>query len=200
MAVGAAVWATVLFFGGKRIVEYAARPGSSAAPGMYWPAGSRIAPPSDRAALLIFLHPKCPCSRASLSNLERILSFGASHMRCTAVFVFPEPDQESRRDSDLVVKSRGIPGLSVMFDDGGAEARRFGAATSGHALMYDARGRLLFSGGLTPARGHEGDSAGMDAVRALISGATPVNVMTPVFGCPLFEPVSAGGLETGAEK
>ncbi|GMU38008.1 MAG: hypothetical protein KJ057_13430 [Phycisphaerae bacterium] len=200
MATGAAVWATVLFFGGKRIVEYAARPGSSAAPDMYWPAGSRIAHPADRPALLMFLHPKCPCSRASLSNLERILSFGASRVRCTVVFVCPESVSESWRDSDLVGKCRVIAGLSVMFDDGGAEARRFGATTSGHVLMYDARGRLFFSGGLTPARGHEGDSSGMDAVRALISGATPVSVMTPVFGCPLFEPELAAGLGTGAEE
>jgi hypothetical protein len=45
---------------------------------------------------------------------------------------------------------------------------------------------LLFSGGITPARGHEGDSAGSDAIVELVKGRIPSNVIRePVFGCTL---------------
>ena len=53
----------------------------------------------------------------------------------------------------------------MLRDDDGAEARRFGAETSGQTLLYDARGALAFSGGITGARGHAGDNAGRASLR-----------------------------------
>ena len=41
-----------------------------------------------------------------------------------------------------------------------ARRQRFGAETSGQTLLYDRDGRLLFSGGTTGSRGHDGDNAG----------------------------------------
>jgi hypothetical protein len=70
-------------------------------------------------------------------------------------------------------------------DRGGSEARRFGVATSGHVLLYDAQGRLTFTGGITSARGHEGDNYGRAAVLALIMGQEGDRAGNPVFGCPL---------------
>src|SRR5436190_6315 len=81
-----------------------------------------------------------------------------------------------------------IPGVTVRADVDGEAARRFGAATSGQALLYTADGRLLFSGGITESRGHEGDNAGRSAIAALVLGAEPTKLATsPVYGCPLFE-------------
>ena len=78
-----------------------------------------------------------------------------------------------------------IPGVRVAVDPDGAEAARFGVETSGHALLYDPAGQLLFSGGLTAARGHAGDNPGRSAVVALVMGGTPEVRRTSVFGCPL---------------
>jgi hypothetical protein len=75
----------------------------------------------------------------------------------------------------------------VVWDEGGAEARRFGATTSGHAVLYSPDGRLLFRGGLTGARGHAGDNANLDALAAVLDGAPSPHINVPVFGCPLFE-------------
>ncbi len=72
-----------------------------------------------------------------------------------------------------------------MEDIQGREALRFGAATSGQTLLYDASGRLLFSGGITPARGHAGDNDGSDALLELLSGGSGRHHQTPVFGCSL---------------
>jgi len=67
-------------------------------------------------------------------------------------------------------------------------------------LLYDAAGALRFSGGITAARGHEGDSMGAAAILSLLSAASPAVTAAlapearqtalraaPVFGCPLEE-------------
>ena len=69
-------------------------------------------------------------------------------------------------------------------DADGVEAARFGAKTSGQALLYAADGRLLFHGGLTPSRGHEGDNEGLRRVTAILDGKAARDE-SPVFGCSL---------------
>jgi hypothetical protein len=86
--------------------------------------------------------------------------------------------------------------VDLRIDEGGAEARRFGAATSGQALLYDAAGRLVFSGGITPARGHSGDSAGRDAIIRWVERGTAPQKSAFVFGCSLHDP----GLAAAAGK
>jgi hypothetical protein len=88
--------------------------------------------------------------------------------------------------SDLWVTASSIPGVHVLRDVDGADARRFGAWTSGQTLLYDAQGRLRFSGGITDARGHEGDNAGRASLESILfHGETPA-ARTSVFGCGLF--------------
>ncbi len=79
-----------------------------------------------------------------------------------------------------------VTGVGVTRDLDGTESRRFGAATSGQVVVYDDAGRLRFSGGITPSRGHEGDNAGRNAILALISRRGPRIATTRVFGCSLF--------------
>ncbi len=76
--------------------------------------------------------------------------------------------------------------MSVVRDDDGVEARSFGAATSGQTFLYDKRGALLFSGGITGARAHQGDNAGRQSVVALLNSGPRAHSATSVFGCPLF--------------
>ena len=64
-------------------------------------------------------------------------------------------------------------------DISGDEARRFGAATSGEALLYSPSGKLLFHGGITPSRGHEGGSVGRDALVRCVLDGTPAPATTP---------------------
>jgi len=67
-----------------------------------------------------------------------------------------------------------------------AEAKRFGAETSGQTLLYDERGTLAFSGGITGSRGHAGDNAGRASLLALINRSDADRRGSSVFGCPLF--------------
>jgi hypothetical protein len=88
--------------------------------------------------------------------------------------------------TDLLASAAAIPGVVVVRDDEGVEAGRFRAATSGQTMLYDTAGTLLFSGGITSARGHAGDNAGREAVVSLLTTDEAARKETPVFGCPLF--------------
>ena len=75
--------------------------------------------------------------------------------------------------------------MHVLPDENGVDATVFDAATSGQTLLYDADGRLIFSGGMTGARGHSGDNAGRTALTALLTDGRSATSQTSVFGCLL---------------
>ncbi len=78
-----------------------------------------------------------------------------------------------------------IPGVHVISDLEGVEARGFRATTSGETLLYNDQGERLFHGGITLARGHAGDSPGRSAIEDSLRGIAPVCSRTPIFGCPI---------------
>jgi hypothetical protein len=84
-----------------------------------------------------------------------------------------------------------IPGVEVAADQGGAMAARFGATTSGQAVLFSPAGDQLFSGGITGARGHQGENRGRNSVVAMVLGRPADTNQTPVFGCSLVEPDQA---------
>ena len=76
--------------------------------------------------------------------------------------------------------------MEAIVDVGHAATGAFGARTSGQVLVYDEKGELRFSGGVTAERDHYGESTGHDAVEALLAGeGNPGCVKAPVFGCAL---------------
>jgi len=150
-----------------------------------FPRASGIKLASDKPTLLFFAHPHCPCTRASLHELDGLLSNTGSKVSVLIVFIIPKGVQPGWEEGDLWNSAANIPGIRVLRDQDGREATRFGVKGSGHVLVYDPSGKLLFSGGITPSRGHEGDNPGRSAVIDLVlNGHTLVN-HTPVFGCSL---------------
>jgi hypothetical protein len=133
----------------------------------------------------MFAHPRCPCTRASLGELEKIMARCQGAVDARVVFLQPAGQSEDWCQTDLWRSAAGIPGVRVVPDVGGALARRFHAATSGQTLVYNDRGELLFSGGITLARGHAGDNPGASAIEACLAGQTPECREAPVFGCPI---------------
>jgi hypothetical protein len=87
--------------------------------------------------------------------------------------------------TDLWRAAAALPGVTVLRDDEGIEARRFGVETSGQTLLYDRRGTLVFSGGITGSRGHAGDNAGEAALIDRLVRSTADHGSSNVFGCPL---------------
>jgi hypothetical protein len=149
-----------------------------------WPGGASFAPEQGRLTLVMTLHPHCACSRASIGELARIMN--AAQGRVTAhVLVTSGGGLGRMSESDLARSAAGIAGVEVHDDPGGALSARFGAATSGHTVLFGPGGTPLFRGGITAGRGHAGDNTGEDLILALIMGGAAPGSETPTYGCPL---------------
>jgi hypothetical protein len=170
------------------MLTYELTPAPAAVAAPIWPPAATIRRDASRPTLVLFLHPRCPCSRATLAELERLNAACDRQFALRIVFVRPAGTGEDWNRTDLHCTAEKVPHAVVCSDPDGIEAARFGARTSGQALLYAADGRLLFHGGLTPSRGHEGDNAGRDALTALISGGQAYCTQTAVFGCSLINP------------
>ena len=181
---GFAAWIVTVGAGLTMLWAYAGTPGPPAAALPAWPAAA-FARDAGKPALVLFLHPQCPCSRSTVSELARLLAEVHASPAVYALIYRPSDAKAGWEHTDLWDSAAAIPGVHVMTDDGGARAHVFGAIVSGQALLYDAAGALQFSGGITGARGHEGDNPGRSAVRELLNGGHPSTASTPSFGCLL---------------
>ena len=157
-----------------------------------WPPQTSLARVDGRPTLIVLLHPKCPCSRASVAELGVLLARTPQTLTSHVLFHVPDGAPADWHRTDLWSAASAIPGVSVGIDAGGTEAQRFGIATSGHTLLYDAGGRLQFTGGITPSRGHEGDNLGRRTILALLGQGPVERHQTSVFGCSLLEHETAG--------
>jgi hypothetical protein len=169
-------------------------PGLGAHAPAHWPAASALSRATDRPTLLLLAHPRCSCTQASLGELAEALARAQVRPRTYVVFIKPREFAPGWEQSDLWATATALPGVTVLRDDEGREAERFGSATSGQTLLYDAAGKLLFSGGVTSARAHRGDNPGRALLVSLLNGESnpglnrrePGKNTTKVFGCPLF--------------
>jgi hypothetical protein len=168
---------------------YENQPGRGAESRAQWPSDSGLAHASDRPTLVMLVHPQCVCSRASLTELAEILARAGTVPRTYVLFLKPRGVADGWEQTDTWRAAAALPGAEVVLDDEGATAARFGGATSGQTFLYDERGALAFSGGVTGSRGHAGDNAGRDSVVALLNrDASTLKSATSVFGCSLFAP------------
>lgn len=181
-------WASAVLAGLWVVWCYANAPGVKDASPQVWPRASVIERPTDRSFLMMFAHPKCPCTRASIRELERLVARVQSTIDTCVVFVRPAGTNNEFVQTDLWRSAASIPGVRVVCDAHGTESQRFRAKTSGLVLMYDSSGSLLFSGGITASRGHEGGNLGTDTLLALIQNRPEQVNQTPVFGCLLCRP------------
>ncbi len=187
----AALWCVIVCVGMGFLVDYETRPGEAAIVPTRWPANSRITTMSGQHHLVMFAHPRCPCTRASIGELALIMAHARDRLTADVLFVKPREFETDWVTSDLWRSADSIPGVTSKLDTDGAEARRFGANTSGQVVLYDGAGRLLFSGGITASRGHSGDNLGRSTIASLLNNAALVAAPEPancsVYGCPLFD-------------
>lgn len=149
-----------------------------------WPADTTLLRSPVRGTLLVFAHPRCPCTRATLAELARLRSRVGDDLDIRVALFHPMGTPGSWSEGALWTSATSIPGVTVVADEGGVEARRFEATSSGTAVLYDRGGVLRFRGGITPARGHEGDSDGADAIVSWARGSSAVP-QSMVFGCEI---------------
>ena len=171
-------WVALVIYGSTKLELYAATPGQHAT-GLSSVAGKRF-------HLYVFLHPLCACSTASIDELNRLQDRAGAQLDMTAVIdnagFLPKTAQL------LVSTLTATPGLAVEVDADGKKSASYGARTSGQVLLFDTAGTLVFSGGVTSARAHEGDNIGETAILDIVRGRVPTTHETPSFGCALSPP------------
>jgi hypothetical protein len=158
----------------------------------------------------MFVHPHCPCSRASLRQLRQLLEeWKASGLhrkvQATVWLVRPPDAAPGWEEGSLLREVRGWQETVIRIDIGAEQARRWGAARSGYTVVLDPCGRLRFRGGLTAGRLQEEPTPVLRLLRELVRGngdtalpraetpAKPSSTLeapsapwaAPVYGCPL---------------
>ena len=180
------VWLASAGTGLAWLMAYDNTPGTPAnAPGR-WPVGSALARDTAGPTLVMLAHPRCDCTRASIGELAELLARTPHRPRTFVVFLKPGGVPAAWENTSTFDQAKNIPGVTVIRDDNGDEAVRFGVATSGQTLVYDREGRLVYSGGITGARGKSGSNTGRSTVLQLLAGAHPDRATAQVFGCSLF--------------
>jgi len=184
-----AVWLPAMVFGFKVLWAYSTTPGHAGTPPMEWPARAPVERGKGRTTLVMFAHPQCDCSRATVGELAILMAHAGGRLDADIFFYLPAQEASSWARTDLWRNASAIPGVRVFEDRDAAVAQTFGAFTSGQTLLYNASGRLLFKGGITAFRGHSGDNDGRTAITALLRDEVPRNntlpIVTRVFGCSL---------------
>jgi len=199
LTVAIVLWLLLCGLGLGLLARHSAIAGEAATSRTSWPARSGLEPPSQIPTLLLFLHPHCPCSSATMSELERATAGVQNRYRIVVVVYTPESSPEGWDATPLCERARALAHSTIVTDAGGREAALFGATTSGHAMLFAPNGERVFEGGLTPSRAHEGDNDGRSTLRSLLSGGASVVRSTPVYGCPLGRPKN-GACELCAES
>src|SRR5690242_6329433 len=103
----------------KIVWGYASSPGGAATPPVQWPAVCQIQPATEQATLVMFVHPQCPCSRASIGELASLMTTCRGKLMATVAFYKPAGFTDDWTKTDLWRSASEIPGVSVVGDDDG---------------------------------------------------------------------------------
>lgn len=178
------LWGLLLAAGGTELFAYSVSNGAVALAPFDWPKSTALQH-DTMGSMVVFLHPHCPCSSATMSEVERLMPKLRNRARVFLVFIRPENRPTEWLHSNLWDRAQRIKGVTVYEDFGFKEASRFGAEVSGQTYFYDGNGLLVLNGGLTPGRGHEGFSAGQQAILQWLDGKASGIAKTQAFGCTL---------------
>ncbi len=152
-----------------------------------FPPKSHVERDSVRPTLIFFAHPKCPCTRASLRELSRLLTDIDGKVKAYVVFIKPAGEGDDWTDTPLRAAAEEMSNVEVVIGEENRESNIFNAQTSSLTLLYDHAGQLRFSGGITAARGHEGDNPGRRAIFEIVTAGVDKKGESLVFGCPLYK-------------
>lgn len=180
------IWLGLLGFAYSLLVSYENTANKTEVNPKLWPRESQLKFDKRKDNLIIFLHPRCPCSDSSLEELNKLMAKSPKSINVIAVFMSSEKqDKETWLKGKLWKDIKANQEIKVFIDEKNTEIKRFKVNTSGEVLLYNSMGRLTYSGGISPARGHAGDNKGSQLIMKYLQGYKVQNAQSPVFGCLL---------------
>ena len=81
-------WVSLVAAGFVLLWRYASAPGAEGHVPLDWPSASTLTRAADRAQMLVFVHPRCTCSRATIAELGKTLARVPDKVATTVVSAF----------------------------------------------------------------------------------------------------------------
>jgi hypothetical protein len=194
----AGAWIGIAIVGWAALLSHTYQPARTADAVESWPESKLSMPSTADYRIVIFAHPYCPCTRATLNKLDESLTRLPGNTAVCVIFATVGLDLKKVADSPTVSFARQLKGVDVRMDDSGDEVRRFRATVSGEVFAFDRQGQRIFHGGITAGRGHHGDSVGQQQLERLVCGLSHEVCEAPIFGCKL--PTGSSATVDGSTK
>src|SRR5262245_47953300 len=109
--------------------RYDNTPGAAAHAPTEWPAQTPLTRATDRPTLVMLAHPHCTCTRASMGELAEAIARANTLPKTYVLFMAPSAFASGWETTDLWRTAASLPGVTVVRDDDGREAKKFGAET-----------------------------------------------------------------------
>ena len=119
------IWGLTVGIGYLALQLHGASPGQGGRVVELWPDQSRIPLTSGWPTLVIAAHPLCPCTRATVAELTRVLTRCAGKVEVYILILLPERAGHDWGPTDGLRRLGTMPGVHLIDDPGGEEAARF---------------------------------------------------------------------------
>jgi hypothetical protein len=170
------------------LATYDLTPGNKGVEPSVWPAASGIVPARNKCNAVVFLHPRCFCSLATANELAKIMSREENRLKVHVIVRPTRRAEEASASSSTSSATTPAHDAQLSIQDSNSRLIKTIDSLPGHVLLFGANGNLIFAGGITASRGHEGDNLGADAMlKAMCESRRSTVSTTPVFGCSLEE-------------
>ena len=117
------LWVLALTVGLRAMLNYEDGPAEPGDPPGEWPKDSEVSRTAGMPMVVVFAHPKCPCTDATSGELSMLMTRLQGKAAATVIFVRPARFAEGWEKTELWHSAEVIPGVTVFSDPGGVEAR-----------------------------------------------------------------------------
>jgi len=184
------IWGLLVALGLLWMTAYSMSPGAEAQPLFERPVATKVPFSEDTPTLVAFLHPRCPCTQPSVAALMRLMNRN-HRIVVQPVFFLPGTKPEAWTQADYWDRTVKSGAHTPLIDVDGDIARKFHVTTSGHVILFSVDGRVLYSGGITSGRVHEGDNLGLTKLTRILEGVPVSDPSFPVYGCSIIKKQAA---------
>jgi peroxiredoxin len=140
---------------------------------------------SPRATVLVFFSSHCPCMRA---HDARLVALANDYAARGVAFYAVDSEVNATTDTDArEAAARGYP-FPILVDDQARVARALGADYATYSVVLDARGDVVYRGGLDSDHTHLSASPAAylrDALDDVVAGHAVRRAKTEPLGCAL---------------
>ena len=110
VAIIALLWVVALVMGHRVLLAYDYAAGTDAKAPTDWPQGSAVPRSAGLPEIVVFGHPKCPCTRATIEELAVLMAQVRGRAAAAVVFVRPEGMAADWEKTDLWRSAARFPG------------------------------------------------------------------------------------------